>query len=200
MDTPIKLLPLKVDIKSLQEKLIDNPQLFNNYAHRRVAPANISTELSPHRECSDIWVRYGDIDTIGTSVFIDKHESVWYKISEEIPEVIDIANYLMYKLGGLQLGGILITKLSPGSKIYPHTDTIGWHPNYYDKFYIPILNKEGAAFEFENLNEITSICGEEGSVYWFRNNIPHWVINNSNSDRIALVITLKPKNMEFLNV
>ena len=196
MDMPIKLLPLTINVKSLREKLIAKPELFNRYEHRRIAPENVSHLLSPHRECSDIWVRYGDVDSIGPSVFVDKHESVWYDVIQELPEIVDIANYLMLGLGGLQLGGILITKLAPGKKIYGHTDTIGWHPNYYEKFYIPIQTSNGASFDFEPVS-ISSIPGE---VYWFRNDVIHSVTNDSNEDRISLIITLKPKNMEFLNV
>lgn len=194
---PIKLLPIFINnIEALANKLMAKPELFNKYKQRRLAPETVAHLLSPHRECSDIWVRYGDIDTIGPSVFIDKHESVWYDVIVDLPEVVDIANYLMLQLGGLQLGGILITKLEPTKKIYQHTDTIGWHPNYYEKFYIPIQTSDGASFDFEDVS-ISSIPGE---VYWFRNDVPHAITNDSHEDRLSLIITLKPKNMEFLNV
>jgi aspartyl/asparaginyl beta-hydroxylase (cupin superfamily) len=89
---------------------------------------------------------------------------------------------------GERLGGVLITKIPAGKKCYPHIDTNGWHPSYYNKYYIPVLNKKGAIFGFEGLD----IQGEEGSAYWFRNDIPHWVNNDSDSDRIALVVCVKP--------
>jgi len=180
----IKKIDLEVDVLSLQEKLINNPNFFGLISDR------IDTNIdSPHRESSDIWVRYGDIFKYGKNVLIDEHDSVWYPIIDSLPEVLPIAFELMAKVHGERLGGILITKIEAGKKIYPHIDTIGWHPNYYEKFYIPILNKSGAIFGFEKDGDIQAT---EGEVYWFRNDIPHWVNNDSESDRIAMVICIKP--------
>ena len=51
----------------------------------------------------------------------------------------------------------------------------GWHAGYYDKFYIPIQNADGAVFAFDD----GVIAPKEGDVYWFDNSVPQWVENNS---------------------
>jgi len=169
------------NVEIIKQHLIANPQLFGAYTNRLKASG-------PHRESTDIWVRYGDFDKYGEDVFMYEHDSVWYPVLLEIPTVADIAFNLMSLVHGERLGGVLITKIPLGGKIYSHIDTTGWHPNYYDKFYVPILNKEGAKFCFEDIE----IQGEEGSAYWFRNDVPHWVNNDSDSDRIAMVVCIKP--------
>jgi len=173
-----------VEIKALQRKLIDNPALFGLNEERISMPEN-----SPHRESSDIWVRYGDYHKFGSDVFKNEHDSVWFPILNEIEEILPIVFKVMSRLHGERLGGVLITKLEKGKKIYPHTDKGSWHPDYYDKFFVPILNKKGAIFSFKDTEDIIV---QDGEVYWFRNDVPHWVNNNSDSDRIALIICLKP--------
>ena len=181
----VKKIDIDIDVLPLQKKLIDNPNFFGLISDRIDADSS-----SPHRESSDIWVRYGDIfGENGKNVLIEEHDSVWYPIIDDLQEVLPIAFKLMTKVHGERLGGVLITKLEKGKKVYPHVDTEGWHPGYYDKFYVPILNKDGAVFGFEDDGEINA---KEGEAYWFRNDIPHWVNNNSDSDRIAMVVCIKP--------
>jgi len=181
---------LNVDVSLLQKKLIDNPQFFNDYANR------VEKLDSPHRESSDIWVRYGDYDKYGEEVFSCEHDSIWFPILKEIKEVLPIVFKIMNRVHGERLGGVLITKIEKGKKIYPHIDTVGWHPAYYDKFYVPILNKEGSIFGFEGDGDIQA---KEGEVYWFRNDVSHWVNNDSDSDRIAMVVCVKPFREDLSN-
>ena len=171
-----------VDIKVLQDYLINHPEIFGKYDYRTVL------DTSPHRDSTDIWVRYGDFDKHGLKIIPNEHDSVWFPVLLEIPTVAQIAFHLMLAVHGERLGGILITKVPPGGKIYRHTD-YGWHAAYYDKYYVPVLNKKGATFSFE---DGTVIDGEEGSAYWFRNDIDHWVDNDTDSDRIAMIVCIKP--------
>lgn len=173
------------DVRPLREKLQSNLDLFDRHPFRRYGD-------SPHTGMTDIWVRYndfapylkrGDFSTIN-----DKHTSVWYPVAKEINEVFPLISNLMQLVSGIELGGVLITKIPPGGKIERHTDD-GWHALYYDKYYIPVSNKQGAIFGFED----GIIVPEEGDVWWFNNQTPHWVENNSNEDRIALIVCIRTK-------
>jgi quercetin dioxygenase-like cupin family protein len=132
---------------------------------------------------SDIWVRYNDIKNLGEK-FNDEHDSVWYPVAKRIPEVFPIVFGIMSAVSGERLGGVLITKLPPGGKIERHTDH-GWHARYYDKYYVGI--QTGGVFGFED----GDIRSNEGDVYWFDNSIPHWVINDSDKDRVSLIVCIK---------
>jgi len=177
---PFSKLDIRFDVSELLNFLIDC-DLWDEYPQRRTAIG------SPHKEMTDIWVRYKDpeecIKTGDWSAFTCEHESEWLK---DFPQVKEIAEKLMAFLDGERLGGILITKLPPNGKIESHTDT-GWHASYYDKYFVPIKNEKGAKFCFET-GEIEPKAGE---CYAFRNDKLHWVKNDSSEDRIAMIICIK---------
>lgn len=176
---PINKLGIRFDVSKLKA-FLEDCDMFGEYNQRAI-------EGSPHAEMTDIWVRYKNpkecIESGDFSSFGLKHESEWLK---EVPEVRAISSALMGFLYGNSLGGILITKLPPGGKIKPHVDH-GWHAGYYDKYFVSVKNESGAEFNFDN----ASIEPEEGEVYAFRNDVNHWVTNDSDSDRIAMIICIK---------
>lgn len=173
-------LPLEFDVTELKG-FLEACDLWDKYPQRREAKG------SPHSEMVDIWARFKDprecIESGDWTSFVNEHESEWL---EDIPSVKGIASEIMSYLDGEQLGGILITKLPPSGRIKPHVDS-GWHAEYYDKYFIPIKNHDGAKFCFES-GEIEPV---EGECYAFRNDRLHWVENESNEDRIAMIICIK---------
>jgi hypothetical protein len=135
----------------------------------------------------DIWLRYGDISAMiesgDYSKIAEEHESIWLK---DLPHSKKICADVMKIVGGDRLGGVLITKLPAGGRINPHTDS-GWHAEYYDKYYVPIKNAKGSVFGFVD----GDIEADVGEVWKFDNSITHWVTNNSDSERIAMIICIK---------
>lgn len=174
---------LNLNVLPLQERLKKHPELFGRYPMRGEGE-------SPHREMTDIWVRYNDIAPFlksgDFSAFADEHDSVWYPVVDEIPEALPLIFDVMTKVKGERLGGVLITKLPSGGQIKPHIDS-GWHAAYYDKYYVPIENYSGATFEFED----GTIEPDFGEVYWFDNSKQHWVNNKSCGERIAMIICIR---------
>lgn len=176
---PFSKLGIEFDVGKLC-KYLEGSTLFGELPQRGL-------KGSPHENMTDIWARYknpeGSLKTGDWSSFTEEHESEWLK---EIPGVREVCDALMDYLGGTQLGGVLITKLPAGQEIHPHTDG-GWHATYYDKYFLPIKNEPGAEFCFEE----GSIIATPGEVYAFRNDVVHWVENNSTEDRIAMIICIK---------
>jgi quercetin dioxygenase-like cupin family protein len=174
-----------VNVRPLLLALQRHPEIFGLHSQRRYAPG------SPHPEMTDVWVRYNDCRPFEAgqrpwSEFNDEHESVWYPEADLIPEVRPVVFDLMAAVQGERLGGVLITKLAPGGKIAPHVDK-GWHAEYYDKYYVALKSDPGAAFGFPD-GVIEAVAGE---VYWFRNDVPHWVINGSKDDRFAMIVCIR---------
>jgi hypothetical protein len=180
------------DIKELQSQVLKCYEDFDLYPYRRINPQ------SPHAQMTDLWVRYNDVRPFEAKGdfkgFDDPHDSIWYPIADKIPAVKDVVFDLMRLVEGERLGGILITKLPPGGKILRHTDG-GWHARYYDKFYVPILNAEGATFEFDD----GVISPHLGHVWWFDNSQPHWVENRSDTDRIAMIVCIRTEMFKDKN-
>ena len=183
MTTAYRKLDLKVETGALKLALKSKEYLFGEYPYRGAGD-------SPHSQMKDIWLRYKDIkphlESNDFSTFADKHDSVWYPAYLELPESTKIIFDVLVAAKGHTLGGVLITKLPPGGKIKPHTDS-GWHAEYYDKYYVPIENYKGSVFGFEQ----GDIEPEEGEVYWFDNSYSHWVNNDSEGDRVAMIICLR---------
>jgi len=166
-----------LDVSHLQIALNAKTHLFGERKMRQ--------ETYAHAAMSDIWVRYNDYKNLGPN-FNDEHDSVWYPAYRELPELKPILFGLMALVDGERLGGVLITKVPAGGRIEPHVDG-GWHAGYYSKFYVPVQNDAGASFEWEG----AAIHPHLGEVYEFRNDIPHWVNNDSKRNRIAMIVCIK---------
>lgn len=169
---------------ALRHQLEQQPELWGQFGQRKHAPG------SPHAQMTDIWVRYNGIENLGPH-FNDEHDSVWYPAYAKLPALKDTIFPLMADVEGERLGGVLITKIPPGCGINPHTDK-SWHVDYYDKFYLSISSARGAVFEcatddggVETLNPLN------GEIWRFDNRNLHWVRNNSNEDRITLIVCIR---------
>ena len=169
-----------LNINPAQRELHTNYKMFGEFDARKSAG-------KIHAQMDDIWVRYGDINHCiaanDYSTIADEHDSIWL---QDLPEIKSLCFKVMALVEGERLGGVLITKLPRGGQILPHTDK-GWHAEYYDKYYIPIQNEEGAVFGFDE----GVIAPDEGDIWAFDNSYNHWVQNNSNNERFALIICIK---------
>lgn len=175
-------IDIKLDVEPFKKALAQHNELWDEFTFRKDNPE------SPHREMQDIIFRYNDKKNYKNdrAKFNEEHDAVWYPSAKTIPEVKDLAFSLMCKVRGERLGMVLCTKLEPTKKIAWHTDG-GWHAEYYKKYYVAVKNKPGSTFYFID----GDITPDEGDVYEFNNSLPHWVENNSNEDRIALIICIK---------
>jgi hypothetical protein len=116
----------------------------------------------------------------------DQHESIDYPAYKLLTDARSLVMSLMNYVGGERLGRVIINKLSPGGRIFPHVDTLS-HAEYYSRFHIVLQSHPGVVFR----------AGEErvfmapGEVWWFDNKEDHEVINNSADDRIHMVVDIR---------
>ena len=171
------------DVYPLIQEIDNNPFVWNRHKLRT------ETYGSPHTKISDIWVRYNDWSTFTGDInsFNSPHESVWYPVCDEIPSVKDLIEKVLEKIPG-KLGGVLITKVPPKGCIEPHID-VGWHAGYYEKFAVQLKGNKNQAFCFED----ACLSALPGDLYTFDNSKLHWVFNNSDEDRMTLIICIKRK-------
>jgi hypothetical protein len=169
-----------LDVAPLLAEMDARPELWGQYGWRKTCGDG------PHREMTDIWVRYNKPEKIGKPDFNAEHDAVWYPAYQALPSIRGIIYPLMAMVEGERLGGVLITKIPPGAGIAPHVDS-SWHVDYYDKFYVSLKSEVGADF----------CCGEErlnpkvGEVWRFDNRLRHWVENKSGDDRITLIVCIR---------
>lgn len=116
----------------------------------------------------------------------DQHENVDYPAYKLLTEARPLVMNLMSYVGGERLGRVMINKLKPGGRIYPHPDTEE-HANYYSRFHIVLQSGPGALFRAED----ERVHMGTGEIWWFNNKVEHEVINNSADDRIHMVVDIR---------
>lgn len=176
-----------VIVDKMLEELASNPSVWNRYTLRTK-----TYESSPHREVDDIFLRYRDwaeFDHEHPERFADQHVSQWYAAADELPSVKTTIEKIFTVVGGSELGGCLITRIPPGKQVYPHSDSGCWHSQYYRSKYLLLLQSApGQSFEFgdEEKHE-----GKAGELFIFDNHPVHSVINNSDCDRVSLIMAIR---------
>jgi hypothetical protein len=159
-----------------------HPELWNENRDRK------DRKITAHSEMDDIWLRYRKRDELKQdSDFLAKDfYPVWYPAIDKLFELRSIIMPVMNLTRGTHLGGCLITKLPPSGRILPHQD-FGWHPEFFEtKVYVPLKSNSNCI----NYVEEEALNMKSGEAWIFNNQKIHSVENNSNDDRITLIISI----------
>src|SRR5262249_34525015 len=125
----------------------------------------------------------------------DQHECVWMDGALHLPAARPLIFALMGQVQGERLGRVMLNRIRPGGRIYPHADTPA-HAEYYSRFHYVVHSMPGVVFA----------CGDEqigmatGELWWFNNRLVHQVVNNSAVDRIHLIIDIRCSQFSFKGV
>ena len=175
----------QVDPMPVMQAIAARPQLWG--AHRW----RTEYEGTPHRDVSDIWLRYSDpektADAKQTRAVQNDDRPVFYPAWDALPQVRPIVFGLMRQVEAIELGRVLITRLPPGGRIAAHSDATGAYTDQPGRRYHVVLQGlPGSLFR----------CGDEtvnmrtGEVWLFDHMAEHEVANNSTDDRIHLLVDL----------
>lgn len=118
--------------------------------------------------------------------FFDQHESIDYPAYALLPEARPLVMDLMAYVKGERLGRVMVNKIAPGGRIFPHADTPE-HANYYSRFHIVLESYPGSNFRCDD-EQVHMAAGE---IWWFNNKLEHEVVNNSAGDRIHMIIDIR---------
>lgn len=81
---------------------------------------------------------------------------------------------------------VRLAYLTAGFSIKPHVD---YDPTYITRYHVPLITNENVIMGFTNKNvDYRYNMINDGSVYFFNSGIKHWVENNSDQDRLHLII------------
>lgn len=178
-------------VMGLLLELNNHDELWNQNTLRTQTPG------TPHRELDDIWLRMNDLEKCKQAAedegFWDHRESINYPAMATLPTARRLICNLMALVNGERLGRCMISRMKPGTQIYPHKD-IGddltvYYDNepYYSRFHIVVQGLPGSVF-IAGDEQVTMRTGE---VWWFNGAAEHSVINNSADDRIHLVCDIR---------
>lgn len=180
-----------VDVGPLALEIARQPGLWNQHMRR------LTIDGSPHRETDDIWLRYKESASNEKSgdwtSFYAEHDPVWYDGYYALPAARKLIFDLMARVEGERLGGIIIYRVPAGKQIYVHTDE-AWHAQYYEKFNFSIKSQPGCVFYYPKNDE--GMESNTGDVFWFKNTVPHGVLNQSKEDQIIMTVCIKTHQKE----
>lgn len=174
-----------IDIVSLYNSVMRQPELWNTTQARKEFVEN-----SPHKEVEDIILRGQKEPEHYTRSNVLKAQwdlqcfnyPAFYKLPQARPFIFG----LMSRLEGEQLGRVLITKLEPGKQIYKHKDQ-GGYAEHYNRYHLVLSSGPGSIFYVED----EQINMKTGDAWWVDKSAEHWVINNSDTDRVHLIIDIR---------
>jgi hypothetical protein len=152
----------------------------------------------PFGDCESIILRFPPRSVHETEealrdhlVSFDQHECVDQPVFRFLPEARPLIFGLVAFTQGERLGRVIINKIKPGGRIYPHADTPA-HAEYYDRFHIVLNSSPGVVFRAGD----EQVYMETGSAWWFDNSIEHEVVNNSADDRIHMVVDIRTSKVQ----
>ncbi len=160
-------------------QLIQHPKLWNQN------PLRTQHAGTMHAEVEDIWLRFNNIEGDLSNILNDL-ECQWYEAKEKLTKTVELIFQLAAKEKATRIGRCMLSRLSPGGRVYRHTDE-GEYPQYYERYHIVLQGGPGNLF----------FCGDDyvemltGQIWWFQNLIEHEVYNNSDKDRIHLIVDLR---------
>lgn len=130
----------------------------------------------PHADASDIILRFGKPDI--NDLYPSEDRTAMALLGAK-----GIALQILNLVGGSELGRVLITRLPPGKRILPHADE-GAYSERFDRYHVCLQSLPGNVFRCGD----EQISPETGDLWWFANGIEHEIVNNSQDDRITLII------------
>lgn len=172
-----KMVDAGLDVSPLVNALHNNPMLWDAMNLRTTHP------MTPHKQASDIVIRFNKLTDDPLDV-IDDNDCYWYPATSMLP-VLPYIYHLQSLVMGDRIGRSVITRLHPNKMIEPHIDQ-GSPVSYYQRFHLCLQNVIGSKF----------IIGDEsfepiaGDLFIVANQIPHWVDNASDTDRLTLIIDI----------
>lgn len=176
-----------VDVMPLLLAIKRRPDLWKEDTYLRDYPQG------PFGEVESIMLRFPEKSVKETQAEVDAHllthdphENIDYPAYKVLHEARSIVMNLMARVQGERLGRVMINKIEPGGRIFPHADTPE-HCEYYTRFHVVLWGKPGAVIRCDN----EQLDMQTGDCFWFNNALEHEVTNNSGEERISMVIDIR---------
>lgn len=176
------ILASDIPVADALAQLEAQPALWDEHPER-------THESSPHFGVPDVWLRYRALQELTEpKKYLEPHLAVFYPAWHQLPAIHPIVFGLMAMTKAVYLGGILITKMPPGSEVKPHHDKGSWHAEYCNcKVHVPLKANESCI----NRCEDQSVVMFPGDAWTFSNLKMHSVENNGDDERINLIVCLR---------
>lgn len=110
---------------------------------------------------------------------------------QALPDILPLSKYLLEFLTlrsfAESIGRVMIVGLKPGGRIVPHRDE-GLYAETYSRAHFCLYALPGNLF-YCGFDCVAMLPGE---LWWFNHRQTHSVVNNSDNERIHLILDYKP--------
>lgn len=182
-------LAANINVAKLVDEIERNKELFEIETFRQDFKGSPfkSTRAIPCRMSFDSKIELTEDELIEKlkTIGISEREAIDMQYYDYLPNVYDAVMLLAHVVRAERIGRVLVTKLLAGGAIGAHKD-FGLYHDYYDRFHIVV---SGKGCQFRSGDEW--VCMMPGEVWWFNNNDEHEVINDTDADRIHIVMDFK---------
>lgn len=168
-----QLLREGLDTAILLNSVLRNHHLWNTNKVRTTAPG------TPHTQVDDIILRFGPAD-LDSLICWDR------PAMDAIDGAKDAALTIMSMVKGSILGRVMITRLGPGRSIAPHIDE-GDYAAFFTRYHLILQGTPGCLFRAAD----ETLHMTKGQLWWFDTHVEHEVRNNSDEDRISLIVDVR---------
>lgn len=176
-------------VQPLMHAVVRNPQLWNQNTFRTTFPN------TPHVNVDDIWLRFSDPENCTTTTrVIGDDRPIWHPAAKVLEaEARPLIRGLMHQVNAYELGRVLITRIPPGGRILPHRDDDGEYVLTPDiaRYHVVLQGLPGSLFICGDGDEQETVNMRTGEVWWFNAHQTHQVVNNSEDDRIHLLVDVR---------
>lgn len=171
----VEVLPLLLD-------LYRQPELWNSNTARTGGKGSFEGT-------DDIWVRFRAREDLTTpEAYREPFIPVFYPAWHALPHLRPIVFGLMSRCEAVQLGGILITRVPGGQQVKPHDDRGRWHPEFFTtKAYLPLATNPACYSTCED----ERVVMRAGDCWIFDNLKNHATVNNGETDRITVIVSMR---------
>lgn len=170
-----------IDAMPMMHALARSPELWNQNRSRT------TFELTPHGEVDDIWIRFADASKGNSQSVMCDAALIWHPAYKALP-VRKLLSDFCHLMNGYQIDRVLITRLRPGGRILPHTDSGNAYVDEPDRarYHIVLQGLPGSIFRAGD----EQVCMRTGEAWWFDARSEHECINNSSDDRVHMLVDM----------
>jgi hypothetical protein len=169
-----------VDVLPVLLELHRAPHLWDRNPQRRLYAG------TPHGAMTDITVRYMPEEQITLAARRAEHRNVFWDAWDDLPALRPLVFSMMARVGDVELGSILITRLPPGKEILPHSDAGSWAPEFYNcKCHLTLAGVAVTVCHGEACEQ------QAGEIWTFDNLLLHSIRNTGPVDRICCITSMR---------
>jgi hypothetical protein len=175
-----------INVQPLLAQIAGHPELWSRKGAWTDGKHSVLAKMGTGMAAERIELRYNT-----TPAGLPQHPKYWNRAAWPIlTEAVKLIAALQFALGGVEiLGRCIISRMEPGEVIEPHIHEVQFGlPPIFDTYQIPLQVDPGVVFR----------CGDEdcylgpGTAWTFPNQVKHSVYNNSDRDRISMMVDIRP--------